>query len=919
VLNPLLKLTRVIKPLAMGEILAVFVMCLIASGVPTYGFASHVVPIVAGYSNPHFNSDQSKWDIYVEPFLKDRLFIAAEGTQEGAQRLRDATLELGATRDVYNAARDLRNSRRQLAAAEERLRAHEAAGEAATASRHLLERQARLARASLAHAGDSWQEYATTHDLDEVLKTYGKKIRELRKEVETRRTALKKLKGDALAEITVFRRGLPKEMRAIPGIVYVPGEGLTGYAARLRRLRVGRRALARLRDADLLLEEARASAGALPAEFWQHLREAHATLEPIADIPSLSARKGEIEEKIEELRQQEVDDGRRLERLRHERRFAPASEFNDLTSRVEELEGTQSDKKERIKELEEERKQTIAPHLAVSARVVATRAKLEELSAREDDQELDLDALEDELHAHMASFAAFDTSFRRFFFGDINWGVWVKPILSWAFIVLLAYVVLMSFNVLIFRQWAHNEKIIYPLAQLPNALAERSEGAESVIPPIFTKGLFWTGFAIAFCILGWNHLTSQRLITGIGEIPLDINLTQYFRHSFLEAIHRTRFTIFFTVIGLTFLVPSRISFSMWFFHLFFMLELIVLVWLGHGVDIRSFPQNSSIALNFRFAQGGGALIVFALVVLYKCRTYILCGLFPQKLETLNDEERAELRVSSMVFLVGSLTLVLAMTLLLGANLFYSLIFYLISLIVTIGLTRAVSEGGMLSYQCHFTPFHLIRSTFGMNKSWTDPALYAPLWVFHVLFFFDLKTFIAPMMAGGLKIRDTLRLQRVRFHAGVFGAILVAMVVGVATHIILGYDRGADSLCNWFYQGVPRSLAFGTLKTMTATHPTATSGMFWWVLFGAAIMVVILLARSHVFWMVHPIGIIMLVNPLMRGYWGSILIGWLFKSLVSKYGNKDTYERLRRFFIGLIVGEITACILGWAVLDRSWHA
>ena len=83
------------------------------------------------------------------------------------------------------------------------------------------------------------------------------------------------------------------------------------------------------------------------------------------------------------------------------------------------------------------------------------------------------------------------------------------------------------------------------------------------------------------------------------------------------------------------------------------------MWLGYGVDIRSFRQDPNLVLNFRFAQGGGALIVFALAVIYKCRTYILCGLFPQHLKGVDPDERKELQVSSAVFMITSLALIVS--------------------------------------------------------------------------------------------------------------------------------------------------------------------------------------------------------------------------------------------------------------------
>ena len=65
--------------------------------------------------------------------------------------------------------------------------------------------------------------------------------------------------------------------------------------------------------------------------------------------------------------------------------------------------------------------------------------------------------------------------------------------------------------------------------------------------------------------------------------------------------------------------------------------------------------------------------------------------------------------------------------------------------------------------------------------------------------------------------------------------------------------------------------------------------------------------------------IILVNPIMNAYWFSILIGWLAKVLVTRYGNKDTYRIVRGLFVGLIVGElmiILAALIGSLVTGNN---
>ena len=53
---------------------------------------------------------------------------------------------------------------------------------------------------------------------------------------------------------------------------------------------------------------------------------------------------------------------------------------------------------------------------------------------------------------------------------------------------------------------------------------------------------------------------------------------------------------------------------------------------------------------------------------------------------------------------------------------------------------------------------------------------------------------------------------------------------------------------------------------------------------------------------------MFVNPMMGAYCFSIFLGWMANALVTKYGSRDAYYRVRGFFIGLIVGEMLLVLL-----------
>lgn len=925
-INPLIKhVLRFVRPFTLVELMIVFVMGSVSSGISTFGLASQLVPIVSSLMNPYWNNDQSRWDIYVEPYVSDSFFVAEEGTRQAAERFKNVYEELRESQTILAAAKSITAARDQRDRASEAL---EEAKELPEGSERQLKvntarKQLRFAERAITQAEELWTSYEDEYQSQSVLETFPERIEKLAAKRDEAKEALDEIEEDAEEAVAQFREGLPEDMRAIPGFIHTTDENFTAYRARIKRLQNGVKALDHVRTAESVLADRGLDSGTgttveQRAEGAREaLGKALTKLEPISKITALNERLEEARTQLQQRNEQLHNAEQSLRALQQRRRVAPSEYFNELDKQIGRTKDQVEELKEQRDRLSTEISDELQPPLSIANKVQQTSDKLAQVRDRISNVGSDGEELEEarlELAGVIDDFRAFDASFERFFLGDISWKTWITPIARWTGLILLTYLVLMTFNVLIFRQWAYNERLIYPLAELPLLLAGGTDEEYGTVPPLYRTALFWVGVAISCFVLGWNIMAEDGIIPGVSQISLTFELTEYVKGTAFEGISPgAKLHVFFTLIGLSFLIPARISHSLWLFHLGYMALLLVLVWLGLGVDERSFPKDWMMVLNFRTALGGGALTVFALVVLWKCRAYLLCFLHPVALEGLPAGERRELRISSWLFVGGSIGLIAMLTWGMGANLFFSIFCYLVILIITIGLVRAVAEGGILGFQCHFGPFHLIRSLFGMNHAWTAPSLFAPLLIFYSVMFLDIKTFIAPAMANALKIRDDAGMGRMRFHVGVAAGILVAMAVAILTHIILGYDQGADTMNGWFYSNFPQQV-FDTIKTMTVTEPTDTAGSRWWLMTGCIVMGLLIYFRQRVFWLPHPIGLIMLVNPLMAQYWFSIFLGWLFKSMISKYGNKASYATIRTLFVGLIVGELIMCMFG-ATLNR----
>lgn len=916
--NPLLRLMNVVRIFTATELLVIFLMGAVSSGIATFGMASQLVPAISGLMNRHWNNRQSRWDIAIEANVNEKFFIAADGLRDTAHAFAVAEAEWRAASDALRLARQIDADRGSLAENTDELKAAAKIADAVErrARQDQLLRDGHFLRGCLRESDRLWSALPGRPELSHVLKEYPRREADLADRMAAAEAALRAREAEAFDLIDVVRRGLPEEKRAIPGFFYTSGEGISGYLARWNRMVNGTAIQWKLRRIARGLAREPERGGLSARAAREHILVARRRLARLADQPRLEARRADLARQIQEsnTRRQTLD--KRVRTLQNERRGAVATQFDRIDAEIDDASDTARDQRKRIESLTAKLDKTIMPRVKIAQRIAQIGAVLDALAAELAAEKADRRAIGDRLAAVIETFNTIDATFRRFWLGEADWRPWLKPLSNWLLLIGLTYLMLMMFNLLIFRQWAHEEKLIYPLAELPLMISGAGEKGDSFLPSLFRSGMFWGGVAISGGVMGWNLLVRNEFILGGKVIPLTTYWRDYIQGSFLNGLMPyTNTHIFFTLIGLSFLVPAAISGSLWFFQIVYMLLLLLLVWHGYGWNENSFPKDMSLVLNFQTALGGGALIVFALVILWKCRRYLLCAWLPRGIRTLETNERHELQVASWLFMASSAALILVLSVNLGTHWLLALFCYLVILMVTIGLTRAVSEGGVLGFQCWFNPFHLLRTGIGLDKAWVAPPVLAPLVIYYSVLFWDIKTFIAPAMANALKVRDTLRMERLRFHAAILLGIGGAIAVALITHIMLAYHRGADNMHPWFYRNGPQAV-FNSIREMTL-NPVDTVGGAQWLLAGMAAMAALLFFRRRYFFLPHPIGLLMFVNPvLMRNYWFSIFLGWACKALVSRYGDKHTYASFRCFFIGLIVGELIMCLFGLD-LNRSY--
>jgi len=133
-----------------------------------------------------------------------------------------------------------------------------------------------------------------------------------------------------------------------------------------------------------------------------------------------------------------------------------------------------------------------------------------------------------------------------------------------------------------------------------------------------------------------------------------------------------------------------------------------------------------------------------------------------------------------------------------------------------------------------------------------------------------------------------------------GALMAAAVVGLP----LGWYVMTDAFFR--HGGEPSYPGFGAwsrLQSWLQSPPGTDWRALGAMLIGGAVTTALTAVRSRYAWFpFHPAGFAVSGTWSMALFAPSILVSWLIKSLLLRYGGMSTYRPASTFFMGLIVGE-----------------
>ena len=485
---------------------------------------------------------------------------------------------------------------------------------------------------------------------------------------------------------------------------------------------------------------------------------------------------------------------------------------------------------------------------------------------------------------------------------------WLPVIISWSAFVIALWLVLLALTVLLRKQWTENEKLSYPIVQLPIAMTNNPK-------KFFTNHWMWIGFGVAGSAELLNGL--NYLFPTIPSLPIKgLSLGQFSSRpwSAMGSIHVSFYPF---AIGLMFFTPLDLSFSCWVFYLLGRIQLIVNDAIG-GQNI------------YHLEQQAGAWIAFGFIPLWTGRQYylrLLFQIFGKRNSTDSDKSSDQTEPmtyrTAIIMMATGLVFLIFFCHQIGMSLWTILLFLMIYFPMVIGVTRIRAEVGPPIHQMIFVdPGRTMVAALGTRRLGTNNLTGL---TFLYPFVRCFRAHPMPSELEAFRIAERTQIGYRQLQTGMIIAIIFGVLFTFWIYLHIMYQMGAASKARgWLvYMGWE---SFNRLQTWIV-HPRNSNVTEVGVITGSFLFTILLLImkNSFLWWPLHPGGYVLVTGTGFSGLWFTALLSWTVKATVLKIGGVRLYRKAVPFFLGLILGDYTLGCL-WSLLGLAlemptyivWH-
>ena len=480
---------------------------------------------------------------------------------------------------------------------------------------------------------------------------------------------------------------------------------------------------------------------------------------------------------------------------------------------------------------------------------------------------------------------------------------WLWPTLWWTAFILPWGTIMICLNVIVRKQWTEHEKLAYPIIQLPLAITERGGSAS-----FFRNRILWIGFISAATLDVWHGLAHFYPILPDFSVRHNArNWGTFFTEKPWNAVGTITVPLYPFVIGLGFLLPLDLSFSIWFFYIVEKLQRVF----GSAVAIPPpFPYFSEQSIGAWLAIFVATLVITRRHLLNVARTIL------GRPNGLDDSDEPIRYRTCLVLIILSALFITWFCLKAGMTLLIILPYFAFFYALSVAITRVRAEIGP---PAHEMAGMVNGQQFLINILGTRRIGPNNLTVFPYFWFFSGRGYrehIMPHQLEAFKIAERTGMNTKRLVAAMMIAVLFGALASFWATVselyrlggaITGAGGGVGPSIGHIYQ-------FRWLAGLLAypRDPDATAMGFMAGSMGFTFLLMLMRMR-FIWWPLHPAGYALSMTGGVGYFWTCLVISTTIKWFVLRFGGPALYRKAVGFFFGVILGEYCVGAF-WSVLS-----
>lgn len=469
---------------------------------------------------------------------------------------------------------------------------------------------------------------------------------------------------------------------------------------------------------------------------------------------------------------------------------------------------------------------------------------------------------------------------------------WALPILLWTGFTLTLYFTMICILTTFRKRWIEEEKLSYPVIQLP---LEMTAHASS----FFRSRSMWFGFLLV-CAIDLLH-GLHGFYPFVPDFHVKFELGPMFTEHPWNAIGWLPVCFYPFAIGLAYFMPLDLSFSTWFFYLFWKAQLVFRA--AFGLKRLSGPYLGD--------QSMGAWLALGVLSLWLSRRSIY-RVFRALWSTDQDDDSDEplsYRWASVGVIVG-LALLVGFSAMAGMSIWVAVSFFMLYFILVVAATRMRAELGPPTHDLYYGgPDRMIPAAVGTRRLGPHNLSVMTLYFWLTR---DYRSHPMPHQLEAFKIAERTGLRNRRLVVAMLAATLVGTLAAFWAILHLFYDYGATARVQGYALGVAWE-SYVRLQNWLNFPTEANPEVLGQMGFGVGVTTLLMILRRRFLgFPFHPVGYAVAGSWTMSWLWFSVFLSWLTKYLFLRSGGLRLYRQGVPFFLGLMLGQFVSGSL-WSLL------